>query len=84
MRFIRFDGQRAFVAFGKKQMMHMKVLERKKPLIEAALSDAFGAPVSINMALEGATATKPVSDIAREVINQSYDVFGRDKIDIVD
>ena len=84
MRFIRFDGRQATVEFSKKNMMHMKLLERKKPLIEGALSEAFGAPVGIAMALEGGAAEKKVSDVAREVINQSYDVFGRDKIDIVD
>ena len=83
MRFIRFDGQRVVAEFSKKNLMHMKLLERKKSVIEAALSDAFGAPVSLNMVQEGA-AVKPVSDVARDVINQSYDVFGRDKIDVVE
>ena len=32
------------------------------------------------MTQEG-VAAKPVSDVARDVINQSYDVFGRDKIE---
>ena len=84
MRFIRFDGRQVAVEFTKKNMMHMKLLERKKTLIEGALSEAFGAPVGISMALEGGAAEKKVSDVAREVINQSYDVFGRDKIDIID
>ena len=84
MRFIQFDGQRVTVEFGKKQIMHMKMLERKKNLIDAALSDAFGAPVAVAMVMEGDAAEKTVSDVAREVINQSYDVFGRDKIDIID
>ena len=83
MRFIRFDGQKVVVEFSKKGMMHMKLLERKKALIEGALADAFGAPVGISMSLEGSgAAEKKVSDVAREVINQAYDVFGRDKINI--
>ena len=85
MRFMRFDGQRAFVEFSKKQMMHMKVLERKKPMIEAALAEAFGAPVSVNMALEGSgEQEKKVADVARDVINQSYDVFGRENVELLD
>ncbi len=84
MRFIRFDGRQVTVEFSKKNMMHMKLLERKKSLIEGALSEAFGTSVAIAMALEGGAADKKVSDVAREVINQSYDVFGRDKIDIVE
>ena len=84
MRFIRFDGERVTVEFLKKQIMHMKILERKRDMIEKALSEAFGRPVTILMTQEGAAAEKKVSDVARNVINQSYDVFGRDKIDIVD
>ena len=85
MRFLRFDGQRAFVEFSKKQMMHMKVLERKKGLIEAALSEAFHAPVTVNMALEGGEVQeKKLAGVARDVINQSYDVFGRENIELVD
>ena len=50
-----------------------------------ALSDAFGKPVGIVMRVEDdANAPKSVSAVARDVINQSYDIFGRDKIDIVD
>lgn len=85
MRFMKFDGNQVFVEFDKKQMMHMKMLERKKQLIDGALSDAFGGPTSIVMRLEDdANAPKSISAVAKEVINQSYDVFGRDKIDIVD
>ena len=85
MRFIRFDGKQVTVEFTRKSMMHMRLLERKKPLLEAAISEAFGEPVGLNMKVEGSgEAEKKVSDVAREVINQSYDVFGRDKIDIVE
>ena len=85
MRFMRFEGNQVFVEFDKKQMMHMKMLERKKQMIDGALSDAFGSPVGIVMRVEDdAAAPKGVSTIARDVINQSYDIFGRDKIDIVD
>ena len=85
MRFLRFDGQTVTVEFAKKQMMHMKLLERKKPLIDQALTEAFGAPVSIVMAVEGAAQPdRKVGSVARSVIDQSYDVFGRDKIELVD
>ncbi|MBR1820185.1 MAG: DNA polymerase III subunit gamma/tau [Clostridia bacterium] len=84
MRFIRFDGRQVVAEFSKKSLMHMKLLERKKALIEGALSDAFGAPVSLSMNLEGSATEKKVSDVAREVINQAYDVFGRDKTSLED
>ena len=83
MRFIRFDGHRVVTEFSKKNIMHMKLLERKKAVIEQALSDAFGAPVALAMTQEG-VAEKKVSDVARDIINQSYDVFGRDKIEVED
>ncbi len=82
MRFIRFDGRQVAVEFSKKSMMHMRLLERKKQMIEQALSDAFGAPVSLSMTLEGSAAAKSVSDTARDVINQAYDVFGREHTSI--
>ena len=82
MRFIRFDGRQAVVEFSKKNMMYMKLLERKKAQLEGALSDAFGAPVSLSMTLEGSAAPKQVSDVARDVINQAYDVFGRENTSI--
>lgn len=85
MRFTGFDGEKLSVEFSKKQMMHMKVLERKKDLINQALTDAFGADVTVVMTLEGAGATeKKLSATARDVINQSYDVFGRENIELVD
>ena len=85
MVFIGFDGQQVTVEFAKKQMMHMKVLERKKAMIEEALTAAFGSPVSIAMVLEGsALPEKKLSDVARDVINQSYDVFGRENIEIIE
>ena len=84
MRFMSFDGARVTVEFSKKQMMHQKLLERKTALINEALSQAFGASVSIVMRQEGGAPEKKLSDTAREVINQSYDVFGRENIEVVD
>ena len=85
MRFTAFDGQQVTVEFAKNRMMHMKVLERKKAMLDEALTAAFGAPVSIAMVLEGSgTPEKKLPDVARDVINQSYDVFGRENIELTD
>ena len=85
MRFVAFDGSVVTVEFSKKQMMHMKMLERKKALFDGALSEAFGQPVSIHMQLEGEkTARAATGSTARRVIEESYEVFGRDKIDLQD
>ena len=84
MVFAGFDGQTVTVEFSRKQMMHMKMLERKKTLFDAALSDAFGQPVALRLTLEGDKSAKPqpTSSVAKRVIEESYDVFGRDKIDL--
>ena len=85
MRFIRFDGNQVVVEFARKNMMDKMLLERKRNMIQEALSDAFGQPVGIAMNIEGsASAEKKVSDTARDVINQAYDVFGREKTSIED
>jgi len=83
MRFIRFDGRQATVEFSKKNIMHMKLLERKKAMIDEALSEAFDEPVGIAMTVEGGgAAEKKDTAVAREIINQAYDVFGREKISV--
>ncbi len=85
MRFMRYEGNQVFVEFEKKHLMNMRLLERKKQMIDGALSEAFGTAISIVMRTEDdANAAKTVSAVAKDVINQSYDIFGRENIDIVD
>ncbi len=85
MQFASFDGETLTVQFAKKQMMHMKLLERKMDVLEAAFSDAFGQPVAIRMVLEGDPPPEQgLSKKVRRTIEESYDVFGRDKIDLTD
>ena len=83
MRFMNFDGSRVIVEFSRKEMTIKAVLEKKKPIIEEALAAAFGQPVGIVMNIEGREAKEGnVSDTARDIINQAYDVFGREKTSI--
>ena len=74
------------VEFPRKSMMHMKLLERKVKVFEEALTNSYGRPMKIIMALEGLTGPNPAatSQSAKSVIEQSYDIFGRDKIEITD
>ena len=85
MRFTGFDGQTVSVEFSKKAMMYMKLLEKKKEMLDEAFTAAFGAPVGVSLTVEGAGAPqKKLTDVARDVINQSYDVFGRENIELTD
>jgi predicted metalloprotease with PDZ domain len=85
MRFIRFDGNQVVVEFAKKAMMDKMLLERKKTMLQEALSDAFGQPVGIAMNIEGSDVqAKSVSKTARTIIEQAYDVFGREKTSVED
>ena len=82
MRFVRFDGHQVFVEFSKKEINVKMVLEKKKDMITAALSEAFGETVGIQMNVEGSGEDRKLSDDAKNVINQAYDIFGREKISI--
>ena len=74
------------VEFAKKNMMHMKLLERKLKIFEDALSEAYARPMRLNMRLEGSSgpAAGAASSPARSIIEQSYDIFGRENIEITD
>ena len=84
MQFAGIEDGVVTVAFGKDGIMVRRVLEAKQKLIEAALSESFGAPMRLRMVNEGQAAQAKPSAAAKSVIEQSYDVFGRDKIDLTD
>lgn len=86
MKFAEMVDDVVTVQFSKKQMMHMKMLERKKALFDGALSDAFGRTMSIRMVLEGerSAAAPTTASVAKRVIEQSYDIFGRENITLTD
>ena len=84
MQFAGMEDGVVTVAFGKDGIMVRRVLEAKQALIEAALSESFGSPVHLRMVNEGQAAQAKPSAAAKSVIEQSYDVFGRDKIDLTD
>ena len=88
MHFAGMDGDVVHVVFARKAMMYLKVLERKKDLINETFSRAFGRTVAVNMTLEGTGAAAPapgqVSPAVRRVIEQGYDIFGREHIDLTD
>ncbi len=87
MRFAAYADGVVAVEFPKKQLMFMKMLERKQEVLEAALSKAFEAPTRLNMRVEGDSVPVPpaaVSLNAKKAIELSYDVFGRENIDLTE
>ncbi len=84
MRFAGIEDGVVTVEFGRDGIMVRRVLESKAKLIEAALAEAFGAPMGLRMVTAGQAASAKPSAAAKSVIEQSYDIFGRDKIDLTD
>ncbi|HIU32951.1 MAG TPA: DNA polymerase III subunit gamma/tau [Candidatus Pullichristensenella excrementigallinarum] len=83
MRFVSLEDGALAVEFSKKQMMFLKILERKQAVLEAGFSEAFGRPIRLLMRLEE-EKTASAAPVAGRVIAHSYDVFGRENIDLTD
>lgn len=85
MIFVSYENDVVTAEFSKKTMMHMRLLERKKEQLEQILSDAFGRPTALRMVVEGdSAAPRSASNAtAKKVIEQSYDIFGRENIDLI-
>ena len=83
MRYAGVEDGVVTVEFGRDGIMVRRVLESKAPLIEAALSETFGQSMRLRTRNAGEAPVK-TSAAAKSVIEQSYDVFGRDKIELTD
>lgn len=86
MTFVGMQDGVVHVEFPKKSMVLMKLLERKSGLFDAALTAAFGTSTKIAMALEGTgrPATRSAPTPAKNIIEQSYEIFGRENIDLTE
>ncbi len=85
MAFVSYDAGVLTVQFSKKQLMHMRMLERKKAALEELFARHFGAPLTLRMVQEGDAAAKSAPSVgatAKRVIEESYDLFGREKISL--
>jgi len=71
------------VEFAGDGLMVKKILEAKINVIENGLSDVFGTPMALRMGIQGKAPAK-TSAQAKNIIEQSYDIFGRDKIELTD
>ena len=84
MNFASLEDNLLIVTFDqRKNMMAKGLLDKKTDIVEAALSEAFGAKIRFAMRPEGEKAVK-LSSEAKSVIEQSYDIFGRENIEIID
>ena len=72
------------VSFSKKNQMYKNLAERKPEEIAEAMTAAFGQPMTVRIVDEGIAAPKAegTSSVAKRVIEQSYDIFGRENIDL--
>ena len=83
MRYTGEEDGAVTVRFGRDAVIVLKLLEGRMAHIEAALSDAFGQPMRLRMQNEGEAPAR-ASASTRSAIDQSLDVFGRDKIVFTD
>lgn len=67
MQYVRTEDDTILVCFRKKDLLHRKLLERKKALIEDALSKSFGRPMHLKMFLEGDNSNTMTTDMKIEI-----------------
>ena len=69
--------------YGRDAVIVYRYLESRLVLIEEVLSETFGMPMRVRLQSEE-DASAAVPSAARSVIDQSLDIFGRDKIVFTD
>ena len=77
-----FDGSTVTLLFDGTGRMIRPLLERNTAQMEQVFSEAFGTDVKVRMQDMGKGTAPTVGQTARRVIEQSYDVFGRDKVEL--
>jgi len=83
MEFASLEDNLLIVTFAPTMSIAKGVLEKKTEIVEAALSETFGAKIRFAMQPEGERARKMSSE-AKNVIEQAYDIFGRENIEVID
>ena len=83
MQFAGIEDGVVVVEFGRDGIMVRKVLESKINLIEAALTQTFGQEMRLRTRNAGEAPAK-TSSAAKNIIEQSYDIFGRENIELTD
>ncbi len=85
MIFVSVNDSIVTVEFPKKNLMFQKILERKVSILNEAFTAKFGRNMTVAMRAEGINAAAAkTSSPAKKIIEQSYDIFGRENIEIRD
>ena len=82
--FAGIQGDQAALEFPKRWKMYYTVLQStgKKQLIEEALIQAAGRPLTLRLSLQGDQPAAPPA--AKENLSQIYEAFGRENVMVVD
>ncbi len=83
MRFEKLEDDVVFAVFDKNSLMQMQMTERKSPLIEEKLSQAFGRSVKIKLHIED-NKPAPAKNAAGLNLARTFDILGRDKVELID
>ncbi len=83
MRFEKVENDVVFAVFDKNSLMQMQMTERKSPLLEEKLSQAFGKSVKIKLRVEDAQPA-PAKSAAGVNLARTFDILGRDKVELID
>ena len=84
-KFAGVEGDVVTLVFPKEGAIYIKMLEREnaRASVEGQLSAAFGRPMRMKLSTEAAPQ-KTQGAGARENLSNIYDVFGRDKVEVID
>ena len=83
MRFERREGNCIMAVFAKSAALQMSLLERFRPQIEEALSEAFGETMSLRMRRED-ERPRGLDRPVRQIITQAQDLFGEQNVELGD
>jgi DNA polymerase III gamma/tau subunit len=77
------EGDSVLLELPRARAFYRQILEKddKKALIDQALARGFGRPVTVRF-VQGGEAAPRAGD--RRILEQAYDVFGREKVSVLD
>ncbi|MBE5791025.1 MAG: DNA polymerase III subunit gamma/tau [Clostridiales bacterium] len=86
LRTAKFAGRDAnvvFVSFDKNARIHMQALERKPQLLEAAFTESFGEKMTVNLKIDDGKEVS-VKGVSGEALARTFEIFGRDMVEVTD